>query len=141
MSNALGLDKQGGPPGGSNKSFGVMFGFIFLLVAGFARVRGHSTEIQVCAVVLSAGSFFVAFVKPGLLTKPNLYWMKFSLLLAKIVSPIVLGILFFVLISPLAIALRMFGRDELSLKLSQRGSHWKMRRVIGYPLDSFKNQY
>ncbi|MFM8835375.1 MAG: SxtJ family membrane protein, partial [Actinomycetota bacterium] len=103
--------------------------------------RGHSTELQISGAILSAISFFVAFLKPDLLTKPNLYWMKFSLLLAKIVSPIVLGVLFFVLISPLAVALRIFVRDELSLKLSQKNSRWKMREVVGYPLESFKNQY
>jgi len=141
MSNALGLDKKDGPPGGSNRSFGVMFGFIFLIFVGFVRFRGHSTELQISGAILSAISFFVAFVKPDLLTKPNLYWMKFSLLLAKIVSPIVLSVLFFVLISPLAVALRLFGRDELSLKLSQKNSRWSMREVVGYPLESFKNQY
>ena len=141
MSNALGLDKKGDPPGGSNRSFGVMFGFIFMFFVGFARFRGHSTELQTSGAILSAISFFLAFVKPDLLTKPNLYWMKFSLLLAKIVSPIVLSVLFFVLISPLAVALRIFGRDELSLKLSQKNSRWKMREVVGYPLESFKNQY
>ena len=67
--------------------------------------------------------------------------MKFSLLLARFVSPIVLGVLFYVLISPLALVLRLFGRDELRLKTKKVATNWQSRQINGYSLDSFKNQY
>jgi hypothetical protein len=67
--------------------------------------------------------------------------MKFSLLLARFVSPIVLGVLFYLLISPLALVLRLFGRDELRLKTTEVSTNWQSRQIKGYSLDSFKNQY
>lgn len=141
MSNALGLEKSDGPIGGSNKSFGVMFGVIFLLAAAYLVAKDKSTFAQLFTFVASVTTFVVAFKAPTMLTKPNLYWMKFSLLLARVVSPIVLGVLFFVLISPLAIVLRIFGRDQLLLKRQESFSLWKIRNSKGYSLESFKNQY
>ena len=141
MSNALGLEKSDGPIGGSNKSFGVMFGVIFLLATAYLVAKDKSTFAQLFTFVASVTTFVVAFKAPTMLTKPNLYWMKFSLLLARVVSPIVLGVLFFVLISPLAIVLRIFGRDQLLLKRQESSSLWKIRNSKGYSLESFKNQY
>ena len=141
MSNALGLEKSDGPIGGSNKSFGVMFGVIFLLATAYLVAKDKSTFAQLFTFVASVTTFVVAFKAPTMLTKPNLYWMKFSLLLARVVSPIVLGVLFFVLISPLAIVLRIFGRDQLLLKRQESFSLWKIRNSKGYSLESFKNQY
>ncbi len=141
MSNALGLEKSDGPIGGSNKSFGVMLGVIFLLATAYLVAKDKSAFAQLFTFVASVTTFVVAFKAPTMLTKPNLYWMKFSLLLARVVSPIVLGVLFFVLISPLVIVLRIFGRDQLLLKHQESSSLWKIRNSKGYPLESFKNQY
>ena len=141
MSNALGLEKSDGPIGGSNKSFGVMFGVIFLLATAYLVAKDKSAFAQLFTFVASVTTFVVAFKAPTMLTKPNLYWMKFSLLLARVVSPIVLGVLFFVFISPLAIVLRIFGRDQLLLKRQESSSLWKIRNSKGYSLESFKNQY
>lgn len=141
MSNALGLEKSDGPIGGSNKSFGVMFGVIFLLATAYMVAKDKSAFAQLLTFVASVTTFIVAFKAPIMLTKPNLYWMKFSLLLARVVSPIVLGVLFYLLISPLAIVLRIFGRDQLLLKRQESSSFWKIRNSKGYSLESFKNQY
>ena len=141
MSNALGLEKSDRPIGGSNKSFGVMFGVIFLLATAYLVAKDKSAFAQLSTFVASVAIFIVAFKAPAILTKPNLYWMKFSLLLARVVSPIVLGVLFFVLISPLAIVLRIFGRDQLLIRPRESPSFWKIRNLKSYPLESFKNQY
>ena len=118
-----------------------MFGVIFLLMTAYMVAKDKSAFAQLLTFVASVTTFIVAFKTPTMLTKPNLYWMKFSLLLARVVSPIVLGVLFFVLISPLAIVLRIFGRDQLLLKRQESSSLWKIRNSKGYPLESFKNQY
>lgn len=141
MSNALGLEKSDGPIGGSNKSFGVMFGVIFLLATAYMVASDKSTLTQFFTFVAGVATVIVAFKAPAILTKPNLYWMKFSLLLARVVSPIVLGVLFYLLISPLAIVLRIFGRDQLLIKPQESSSFWKIRNSKGYSLESFKNQY
>ncbi len=141
MSNALGLDKDSRTSGASDRSFGIMFGCIFVIVAALLRFRNEPQKVQFLLLALSFLTFLVSFIQPRLLSTPNKLWMKFSLLLARFVSPIILGILFYVLISPLALALRIFGRDELRLKTRNVATNWQSRKINGYSLDSFKNQY
>ncbi|CAB4675995.1 unannotated protein [freshwater metagenome] len=141
MSNALGLEKNTKTSSASDRSFGVMFGCIFIIIAVLLRIRDKRETLQLCLLLMSCLTFLVSFARPRLLSTPNKLWMKFSLLLARFVSPIILGVLFFVLISPLALALRMFGRDELRLKTKNVVTNWQSRKICGYSLDSFKNQY
>ena len=141
MSNALGLEKNSKVTSASDRSFGVMFGFIFIIIAVIMRLRDNPQNIQLLFLALSFLTFLISFTRPSLLSTPNKLWMKFSLLLARFVSPIVLGLLFYVLISPLALVLRLFGRDELRLKTKKVASNWQIRQINGYSLDSFKNQY
>ena len=141
MSNALGLEKNSKVTSASDRSFGVMFGFIFIIIAVIMRLRDNPQNIQLLFLALSFLTFLISFTRPSLLSTPNKLWMKFSLLLARFVSPIVLGVLFYVLISPLALVLRLFGRDELRLKTKKVASNWQSRQINGYSLNSFKNQY
>ena len=141
MSNALGLEKNSKVTSASDRSFGVMFGFIFIIIAVIMRLRDNPQNIQLLFLALSFLTVLISFTRPSLLSTPNKLWMKFSLLLARFVSPIVLGLLFYVLISPLALVLRLFGRDELRLKTKKVASNWQIRQINGYSLDSFKNQY
>ena len=141
MSNALGLEKNSKVTSASDRSFGVMFGFIFIIIAVIMRLRDNPQNIQLLFITLSFLTFLISFTRPSLLSTPNKLWMKFSLLLARFVSPIVLGVLFYVLISPLALVLRLFGRDELRLKTKKVATNWQSRQINGYSLDSFKNQY
>ena len=141
MSNALGLEKNTKTSSASDRSFGVMFGCIFIIIAVLLRIRDKRETLQLWLLLMSCLTFLVSFARPRLLSTPNKLWMKFSLLLARFVSPIILGVLFFVLISPLALALRMFGRDELRLKTKNVVTNWQSRKISGYSLDSFKNQY
>ena len=141
MSNALGLENNSKVTSASDRSFGVMFGFIFIIIAVIMRLRDNPQNIQLLFLALSFLTVLISFTRPSLLSTPNKLWMKFSLLLARFVSPIVLGLLFYVLISPLALVLRLFGRDELRLKTKKVASNWQIRQINGYSLDSFKNQY
>jgi len=141
VSNALGLEKNSKVTSASDRSFGVMFGFIFIIVAVIIRLRDDPQNIQLLFLILSFLTFLFSFTRPSLLSTPNKLWMKFSLLLARFVSPIVLGVLFYLLISPLALVLRLFGRDELRLKTKKVATNWQSRQIKGYSLDSFKNQY
>jgi hypothetical protein len=71
----------------------------------------------------------------------NKLWFGLGILLGKIISPIVLGIMFFILITPVALATRAFGRDELKLKKRNLNTYWVSRNPAGPAKDSFKNQY
>ena len=141
MSNALGLEKNSEVTSASDRSFGIMFGCIFIILVVIIRLRDNPQYIQLLFLALSLVTFLISFARPSLLNTTNRLWMKFSLLLARFVSPIVLGVLFYVLISPLALVLRLFGRDELRLRTKKVATNWQNRQMNGYSFDSFKNQY
>lgn len=67
--------------------------------------------------------------------------MRFGLLLGLIISPIILGLLFFGLFTPLSIVMRLFKRDELQIRFSQKESYWNQKKDMTYTSDSFKNQF
>jgi hypothetical protein len=83
----------------------------------------------------------LAIVVPQLLTPFNWIWMRLGDLIGKVVNPVTLGIIFFVLITPIAFISRLFGRDALSLKKSNVSSYWIDRIPPGPAGDSFKNQF
>jgi polyferredoxin len=84
--------------------------------------------------------FLVTLVKADLLLPLNKLWMRFGLLLGMIVSPIVLGVIFFGLFTPITFLMRLSGRDELRLKFKQKNTHWITRDDM-IQADSFKNQF
>ena len=123
----------------SNKKFGFFFTFVFVLASGY--FFSISNMIVAQALVAAALIFFViTVVKEDLLLPLNKLWMRFGLLLGMIVSPIVLGVIFFALFTPMAILMRLFRRDELRLKLREKASHWISRNEPIKPA-SFKNQF
>ena len=82
----------------------------------------------------------VTLTKSDALLPLNKLWMRFGLLLGMIVSPIVLGVIFFGLFTPIATLMRLSGRDELRLKYTQRASHW-ISREEPIKSESFKRQF
>ena len=91
--------------------------------------------------VLAVISILLAILAPAALHTLNRVWFKLGLLLGKIVSPVVLGVIFFLVIAPLGVAMRLFGRDELKLKARNDATYWKTRLPPGPRADSFANQF
>mgnify|MGYP005991245999 CR=1 FL=1 len=123
----------------SNRKFGFFFTLVFLLTAGYFWLN----ESIIAAYVFgSLGTTFLltALFKEDVLLPLNKLWMRFGLLLGKIISPIVLALIFFGLITPYSILMRLFGRDELRIKLIKRRSHWKSRNQ-STPQTNFKQQF
>ena len=83
----------------------------------------------------------ITVVRADILFPLNKLWMRFGLLLGKIISPIVLGIIFFALFTPVSLAMRLFGRDELRLCFKQKNSYWIPRESDPTETDAFKNQF
>ena len=79
-------------------------------------------------------------IKPDTLLPLNKLWMRFGLLLGMIISPIVMGVIFFVIFTPIALIMRLFGRDELRLQFNKQSSHWVGRTDEAQPV-TFKNQF
>jgi hypothetical protein len=124
----------------SNKKFGLFFSAIFVLIAVYVYLK-FRVEFAVFALTISTLFAIAAFLTPQILSPLNRLWFCLGLLLGKIVSPIVLALIFFVLITPVSLVTRLFGRDELKIKKRTVESYWIDRSPPGPPSESFKNQY
>lgn len=123
----------------SNKSFGFFITAVCLMATGYFFINRSMTIAYVFAA--SATVFLmITLVKPDGLLPLNKLWMQFGWLLGRIVSPLVLGLLFFGLLTPYGLVMRLFGRDELRLQLGGRKSHWKYREQAT-PQTDFKQQF
>ena len=123
----------------SNRKFGFFFTFVFVVVAAYFYYSDNVTWAY--SFILAALLFLlVTLIKSDALLPLNKLWMRFGLLLGMIVSPIVLGIIFFGLFAPIAILMRLSGRDELRLKFSPDVSHW-ITRSEPINSESFKHQF
>jgi hypothetical protein len=125
----------------TNEKFGTFFA-VFFGVCGIISV----TQSWAVSWIIGLGSISVAFatatvLRPTLLTTLNRIWFNLGLLLGKIVSPIVLGVIFFLLLTPIALLTRLFGRDELLLKPRSSSSYWLDRDNSAAHSSSYKNQY
>jgi len=123
----------------SNRKFGFFFTFVFAVTAAYFY---YSANVILVYVFIATASIFllITLIKSDALLPLNKLWMRFGLLLGMIISPIVLGVIFFGLIAPIAMLMRLSGRDELRLKFTQKASHWISR---GEPIksESFKHQF
>ena len=124
----------------SNKKFGLFFSAIFVLIAVYAYLK-FRVEFAIFALTTSTLFAIAAILTPKILSPLNRLWFSLGLLLGKIVSPIVLALIFFVLITPVSLVTRLFGRDELKMKKRNVESYWVDRSPPGPSSASFKKQY
>lgn len=125
----------------SNRSFGLLFTVVFLIIAVYAWSKDYSGQWVQIWLVISGIFLAFALLFPVVLTPLNKMWFALGLLLGKIVSPIVLGTLFFIVITPVAIGMRLFGRDALLMKKRAVSSYWIDRDPPGPKPESFKDQF
>ena len=126
--------------GSTDRSFGLVFAVVFLVIAGIPLLHGEA--IRWWSVGVAAAFALAALVKPALLAGLNRLWMKLGILLGKVVSPIALGILFYIVITPIGTMIRLTGKDPLRLKFDPDAeSYWIPREPPGPPPGSMKNQF
>lgn len=123
----------------SNKKFGLFFTFIFGLVACFLYYVDNTSWAHVAAAVTLL-FVSITLLKSDALLPLNKMWMLLGAVLGMIISPIVLGVIYFGLFTPIAILMRLGGRDELGVKVRKQPSHWTSRREPVNP-ESFKNLF
>jgi len=134
------INRQHAVTEGSDRAFGLVFAGVFLLVAAWPLL--DRSPPRVWAVSTAAGFALCAWLAPHVLAPLNRVWFRFGALLHRIVSPIALGVIFFGVITPYALVMRLIGRDALLLrKGSARASYWVRRDPPGPPPDSFHNQF
>lgn len=125
---------------GSERSFGIVFAVVFALIGLWPLKAGG--DMRLWALGLAALFLVVAFVAPKLLRPLNLLWFKFGLLLHKIMTPLIMGLLFFLTVTPVGMLMRATGKDPMRLKRDPAAaSYWISRAPPGPPPASMKNQF
>jgi len=120
----------------SNRSFGVVFSIVFLLIAFWPLL--NEGQIRIWSMVLSIIFIILGLINSRLLTPLNILWFKFGIFLGKIISPLVMGIIFFFVVTPIAILMRLLQKDLLNLKYNDSSSYWVKKDEIK---SKMKNQF
>lgn len=125
----------------SEKRFGLLFTFVFAVMAAFGYTKGWNVFwVGLCIALTILVALFALFA-PKILAPFNRAWFALGQLMGRVVSPIVLGAIFFLILTPVALMTRLFGRDELRLKRKNVDTYWIERHHEVAPAKSFKNQF
>ena len=121
---------------GSNKSFGVVFFIVFLLIAIYPLI--NNGELRIWSSIIAIIFLILGLINSKVLTPLNKLWFKFGLLLGKIVSPLIMGIIFFLVVTPTGLIMRIIGKDLLNLKFNNKKTYWIEKTG---PKSKMKNQF
>jgi len=106
----------------SNKSFGIVFFTDFFIISIWPLLSGN--EIRYWSLVISVIFLILGIIKSRILTPLNKAWFKIGILLGNIISPIIMGIIFFLVVTPTSLIMRILGKDLLNLKKNNKNSYW-----------------
>ncbi len=121
---------------GSNRSFGIVFCIIFLLIGFYPLIKGGS--LSVWALIISSIFLFLGISNSRALTSLNIIWFKFGIFLSKFFGPLIMGIIFFLIVTPIGLTMRFFKKDLLNLKSNNNKSYWIEKKG---PKSKMKNQF
>ena len=121
---------------GSNRSFGVVFFVVFLIIAIYPLINGD--ELRLWSLIISIIFLFLGLVNSKILNPLNKLWFKFGIFLGKIISPLVMGIIFFLVVTPIGLLMRLLNKDLLNLRFNNNGSYWIEKTE---PKSKMKNQF
>ncbi|NDB48182.1 MAG: hypothetical protein EB031_03340 [Proteobacteria bacterium] len=119
----------------NNITFGILF-FVFFLIIGLYPLISNE-PIRIWSIIVSLVFLIVTIIKPNLFTFLNKLWIKFGILLGKIISPIVMGLVFFFVVTPIGIFVKILKKDVMGLKRGQ-SSYWITRED---KIQSMKKQF
>ena len=120
----------------SNKSFGLVFFIVFLIVSIYPLI--NNGELRIWSLITAIIFLILGLLNSKVLTPLNKIWFKFGLLLGKIVSPLIMGIIFFLVVTPTALIMRIIGKDLLNLRFNNKKSYWIEKTG---PKSKMKNQF
>lgn len=120
----------------SNRSFGVVFFVVFFLIALYPLV--NQEEIRLWSIIISLIFLCLGILNSKILTPLNKIWFRIGILLGKIVSPVVMGIIFFLVVTPTGLLMKIFKKDLLNLKFNNNDSYW-IEKIE--PISKMKNQF
>ena len=120
----------------SNKNFGIVFFIVFLLIGIYPFLNGN--DFRIWSLLISLVFLILGLINSKILTPLNKLWFKFGLFLGKIVSPLVMGFIFFIVVTPTGIIMRLMRKDLLNLKYNQKKTYWIDKTG---PKSKMKNQF
>ena len=120
----------------SNRSFGIVFFIVFLLIALYPLLK--SNDLRIWSLIISFVFLTLGLINSKILTPLNRLWFKFGLLLGKFISPLIMGIIFFVVVTPTGIIMRLLRKDLLNLKYNKKKTYWIDKSG---PKSKMKNQF
>jgi hypothetical protein len=121
---------------GSNRSFGIVFFVVFLIIATYPLINGD--EIRLWSLIVSIVFLFLGLINSKILNPLNKLWFKFGIFLGKIISPLVMGIIFFLVVTPIGLLMSLLNKDLLKLKFNNNSSYWIEKTE---PKSKMKNQF
>ena len=120
----------------SNRSFGIVFFAVFLLIAFYPLINDE--EARIWSIIISLIFLVLGLLNSKILTPLNKLWFKFGIFLGKIISPLVMGIIFFLVVTPIGLILRILRKDVINLKFNKNKSYWIEKNG---PKSKMKNQF
>ena len=121
---------------GSNRSFGVVFFVVFLLIGLWPILKGN--ELRIWSIVISLIFLILGILNSKILTPFNKVWFRFGIFLGNFISPIIMGIVFFLVVTPTGLIMKLFRKDLINLRKNNSSTYWIEKKGIK---SSMKNQF
>ena len=120
----------------SNRSFGIVFFIIFLLISVYPLL--YNENIRIWSLIISIIFLFLGIMNSRILTPFNHIWFKFGLVLGRFISPLIMGLVFFLVVTPIGLLMRVFKKDLLNLKFDKNDTYWINKQE---PKSKMKDQF
>ena len=120
----------------SNKSFGVVFFIVFFLFGIWPALKGN--DVRYWSIFLSLIFLILGLLNSKLLSPLNRLWFKFGIILGNFIAPIIMGLVFFLVVTPIGLTMKLFGKDLINLKKNKDKTYWIEKKEIK---TSMKNQF
>ena len=117
----------------SNRTFGILFFVVFLFIGLWPLI--NLGEPRIWSLIISVIFLILGLINSKLLSPLNKIWVMFGELIGKIIAPIVMGIVFFIIITPIGLFMRLIGKDLLQTKFSKKNSYWINRKQNVGPMN------
>ena len=122
----------------SNKSFGLVFFVIFFIIA-FWSFKGEFSQIKTFPLIISFIFLVLGIINSNILTPLNKLWFKFGLMLGRLISPVIMASIFFLIVTPIGLIMKVARKDSMGKKYNKKAkSYWLKRQ---YPISTMKRQF
>ena len=121
---------------GSNRSFGIVFFVVFLLIGLWPILKGN--ELRIWSIVISLIFLILGILNSKILTPFNKIWFRFGIFLGNFISPIIMGIVFFLVVTPTGLIMKLLRKDLINLRKNNSSTYWIEKKDIK---SSMKNQF